>query len=1063
MKKIITFFLTLTISVIYLVGVFHNAYAESNQTEDSNIAQLQNEDGKETLTDLQNKLGDNLQYTIDQNTGNLSFIKSQGNGIPLTGASSNAVGGTSMAGLFLKEYGALFGINDPVSDLSVMKETTDALGMKHIRYNQRYAGVPVFGGEVIVHLNGNLTVASANGRAISNTSLDVTPVISSEVAVTKAKEIWQNQFDTDNPEVLKTNLYVFNKSLFNKNNEDQNYLVWQIELYKKTPSLHEFYFIDTRDGSLVHQITGIKNAISRRIYDCSYGDGFCYLDAYDAVSAYTLGRSEGKPIRGTNPWYGLTDVDNLYSITGYAHNYFLNTFSLNGANNLGGLGDGTYVPYTRTEGLAYIDPVYPACPNAFYDGYAINFCTGWVTTDIVAHEYGHGVTQFSVVDGYGNPAGLIYSDESGALSESYADVFGEAVENYSDGSGDWLIGEDLTGGALRSMSDPMSMSYPDRFNSPYFYCGDSDQGGVHINNSVPNYAAYLMAMGGTFNNCTINGIGRAKEEAIYYRALTQYLTTSSGFNDAYNALVTSCQDLYGALSSDCRQVVKALRAVEMNQGGYCSGQTAVDPGCAVIDATPSVTQVSSDKADGTYIAGTVIDIDVTFSKAVTSSGEITVTLETGATDRSCTFSVSNAAFGSCDYTIQAGDNSNDLNVKSISGSITDAYGNTVTDLTPGSDLSSNKNIKIGAPTLGLLLSQASDTEPFIKRVGHHGNKIKSFAVHKGKGGVLSVEADINGDGINEIVVAPEAGLGGKVKAYTKNGAALASFSPFGSKFNDGISLTSGDVNNDGKKEIIVSPLTKGTPKIKVFRYANKKFTLLKEIKVFGSSVPGGLIVSSGDVNDDNIDEIIVSPYQDQDKKDRVVKIYAYRNNKLVKLASKQLYSKRTEYQGIKTTTADLDGDGRDEIIATPSLNFGDDIQVYGYANGGLTHLDDVWAYSASFNGLTSLATGDINSDGRNEIMLTIKTGGLPYVFIYKFNNGKLVLHDKFRAYDKEFTGGVNLAVLDIDGDNKAEVITAPYSGKQKVKVWDVESTKQKLHSSFWGFGKDFEGGINFAR
>lgn len=366
-----------------------------------------------------------------------------------------------------------------------------------------------------------------------------------------------------------------------------------------------------------------------------------------------------------------------------------------------------------------------------------------------------------------------------------------------------------------------------------------------------------------------------------------------------------------------------------------------------------------------------------------------------------------------------------------------------------------------APSLGLLFSQSSGSNPYIKRVGHHGAKIKSFSVYNDEGGIASIEADINGDEINEIVVAPEPGLGAKVKAYTKNGTALTSFSPFGSTFNKGISITAGDVNGDSKDEIIVAPLTKGTPKIKVFRYSNGKFTLLKEARVYGNEVPGGINLSSGDVNGDGVTEIIVSPYQEKDKTDRVVKIYAYRDGKLVKLASKQIYSDN-RYQGIKTITADMDGDGKEEIITTPSLNYGDDISVYSYSNGKLTYVDDVWAYSDDFDGLTSIASGDINNDGKDEIVLSVRTEGQPYIFIYKLNDEKLKEHDRIRVYDKDFTGGVNLAVLDVDGDNKAEVITAPYSGKQKIKVWDVESTKQKLHSSFWAFKEDFEGGVNFA-
>jgi len=692
------------------------------------------------------------------------------------------------------------------------------------------------------------------------------------------------------------------------------------------------------------------------------------MDGYDWVTGYTYGRSEGQPIRGANPYLLTTDTDDLYDILGWIDSYYTGEFSRNGANNSGGIGDGssTY-PTESTTGLTYIDYFYLSpddylsCPNAFFNGLnSIHFCQGYTSIDITGHEYAHAVNYYSVLNSSGDPAGLTYAYEPGALNESNSDVFGEALEYYINGSNDWLIGEDLAEGASRSMSDPASYTYnlgsgdvpyPDRFNSSNLYCGDSDGGGVHINSSVPNHAAYLMAIGGTFNNCTINGIGREKEERIFYRAETVYYTTSSDFNEAYTAILTSCQDLYGASSAECKEVEKALRAVEMNQGGYCSSQAAVDPGCALIDA---------------------------------------------------------------------------------------------------------------APSLGILLSQSYDTEPWVKRVGHHGAKIKSFKAYDKEGGISSVQADINGDGINEIVVAPEAGLSSKVKAFTKNGTLLDSFAPFGSTFNNGISLTAGDVNNDGKDEIIVAPLTKGTPKIKVFRYVSGEFKLLEEKSVFGSSVPGGLNISSGDVNGDGIDEIVVSPYQDKTKNDRVVKIYAYRNSELVKLASKRLYSNNSKYEGIKTITADMNGDGKAEIIATPSLNYGDNLQVYSYGSGELTKVDDEKVYSAAFDGITSIAAGDTNNDGTDEVVVSVRTEFQPYVFIYKLNDGELKEHDRIRVFDSTFEGGVNVTVLDVDGDDKAEVITAPYSGIGKVKVWDVESSNQHLHSSFWGFNKNFDGGINFS-
>jgi len=124
---------------------------------------------------------------------------------------------------------------------------------------------------------------------------------------------------------------------------------------------------------------------------------------------------------------------------------------------------------------------------------------------------------------------------------------------------------------------------------------------------------------------------------------------------------------------------------------------------------PTITSISSDKANGSYKAGEVIDIDVTFSEAITSTGDVTVTLETGDTDRTCTFAVTNASTGTCNYTVQAGDTSSDLEA-TISGTIADQVGNSMTNYTPATTLAASKALVIDttAPTITSVSSSKAD-------------------------------------------------------------------------------------------------------------------------------------------------------------------------------------------------------------------------------------------------------------------------------------------------------------------------------------------------------------------
>jgi hypothetical protein len=132
---------------------------------------------------------------------------------------------------------------------------------------------------------------------------------------------------------------------------------------------------------------------------------------------------------------------------------------------------------------------------------------------------------------------------------------------------------------------------------------------------------------------------------------------------------------------------------------------------ATLDLTaPTITNVSSDKSNGSYKAGEVIDIDVTFSEAVTSAGNVTVTLETGATDRACTFTVTNASTGTCNYTVQAGDTTSDLTVLTISGTIADGASNAMVDFAPVTNLAANKALVIDTTAPGIVEFGATPSE-----------------------------------------------------------------------------------------------------------------------------------------------------------------------------------------------------------------------------------------------------------------------------------------------------------------------------------------------------------------
>ncbi len=171
--------------------------------------------------------------------------------------------------------------------------------------------------------------------------------------------------------------------------------------------------------------------------------------------------------------------------------------------------------------------------------------------DIVAHEITHAVTQYS--------AGLLYQGEPGALNESISDIMGAMADR-----DDWEIGEDvytpgIAGDSLRSLEDPSKQGNPDHYSNRY--TGTEDYGGVHINSSIHNKAAYLLAEGGVHHGVQVEGIGREASEQIYYRALTYYVTASTDFSMMKQAAIEAANDLYGEGSKQSASVEKAYEAV----------------------------------------------------------------------------------------------------------------------------------------------------------------------------------------------------------------------------------------------------------------------------------------------------------------------------------------------------------------------------------------------------------------------------------------------------------------------------------------------------------------------
>jgi len=491
--------------------------------------------------------------TVHGPTGNVSFLRLKQSARNAT--SANAVGAWNAEGVaraFFSRYGELFGVQDHASELRVSKLKAGANGNQFVRFRQHRNGVPVFGGDMIVQVDGKMQAVVALGKCSSKRLNSTMPRLSAaraqEIASGFAGKGQKNahlRLKSSNPE-----LWVYNPALVS-NGINKEFLVWRTEMTSPDKAdLRELVLKDAIGGRVLLHFNQINAAKFRKVYD----DGNTSTDLPG-----TLVRSEGDlPVSGND------DANYAYDYTGLTYDFYYTMF---GRDSVDGAG-------LNLISTVRYDNNYQ---NAYWDGSQMVFGTGFASAlDVVGHELTHGVTQ--------NESGLIYFMQPGAINESLSDIFGELIQQtYQTVSSDnrWLIGEDLPIGALRSMKDPTafnvlpSYTYPDRMTSPYYRCLDdlyyfdsSDAGGVHFNSSVGNKAAYLMADGDTFNGKTVTGLGITKTAYIYYEAQTNLLTESSDYAVLYNALQTACSNLigtYGITAEDCVQVRNVVDAVEMDQ------------------------------------------------------------------------------------------------------------------------------------------------------------------------------------------------------------------------------------------------------------------------------------------------------------------------------------------------------------------------------------------------------------------------------------------------------------------------------------------------------------------
>ncbi len=552
--------------------------------------------------------------------------------------------------------------------LKVTNTETDEIGMTHYRLQQTYKGLPILGAEYVIHAR-NGAVVSANGNLASLPTLDATPALTEDAALALALARvgaqtykWQDPFwvndlkqRTGNPNAsyYPKGLLCWSPPAFGTPGTPSRYaLAWQFDIESASPTNAQRVIVDARTGDVVAVLPLQSNCVAATVVTAYNGSQGISTDKFTSTDYRLRDDCQSATIR-IRDWNSTTTTANPVEIqnttntwttqnerfggsaqwvTKQAYEYYLNVFGRSSYDNSNGSVEG------------YINAVFgcgPGCTTV--NNASMSFTGGTLLVglgsagvlgdcfaglDILAHEYTHAVT--------GATAKLTYSNESGALNESFSDIFGETIENYVSGSNDWLLGEERASGPARSMSNPKTYNDPDTYLGTDWYTGTGDNGGVHTNSGVQNHWYYLLAAGGSGTNdngwsFSVTGIGLTKAAAIAYRTLTHYLTSGSTYNDARTNSIAAAADLYGAGSPEWIAVIRAWRAV------------GIDP-CQV--NCPSNTQVNNAAGQcGAPVTFSVSDNGQCFSTTTTSSsggffpvGTTTVS-NTSVSGASCSFGV----------------------------------------------------------------------------------------------------------------------------------------------------------------------------------------------------------------------------------------------------------------------------------------------------------------------------------------------------------------------------------------------------------------------------------------
>ncbi len=487
--------------------------------------------------------------------GVVRAINGPGMAIPVTGVVVGTTRPDDAARTFLGEWADLFGLRDPARELQFLRTTTNAAGEEFVRFDQRTAsGRPVFAHGMIVTLNRDLRVAGVSGLLLADPP-DGTP----RVPAVEAQDAATRALGRPYRQVSTPTLGAFDPEVFG-DRPGAARMAWQVDVETDEPGIWRYY-VDAETAAVLLVFDVLARDQKRDVY---------WLD-------HALDPSAGTLIWRYNPPYDYGSrpgtSQQILDANTAAWNYYSGRHARDGWDN-GQCG---------VAGCPCTDPTCHRLRTKSDQGavggsnawWSETYCMAYfqdraACNDVVGHEVTHGV-DWVEANLKSNRVG-----QTGSLSESFPDIFGEFIERYAGGVPDWRQGTGGTCFPVRNIENPENPG-PGCGSCPvqpaHFLNYNRNGDDIYRNMGIPNKAGWLLGrepgLGAvTFAGITVTGIGESDASRVWYDTLANRLSESSNFRVFRNAIISAAASLFGVGDNKYVQALRSVDAVGIWSSDY---------------------------------------------------------------------------------------------------------------------------------------------------------------------------------------------------------------------------------------------------------------------------------------------------------------------------------------------------------------------------------------------------------------------------------------------------------------------------------------------------------------